>query len=496
MYKIDYSTLNATTLDIMNTIRANSSLAYFNTVPVVEQECDIPKVGQVILGTPAFANEFINALLNRIAFVQIKSSTFNNPYRDLKKGYLDYGETIEEVFVEIAKVRWFSRDKAPEREFKKTVPNVQSAFHTINWEVQYPVSVQYKDLQRAFLSPNGVTDMIAKIIDSLYRAGEYDEYLLFKYMLIKGVNAGEIKPIITSNSDLSANAADFRGASNSLLFLSNENNARGVYNNTPRERQVIFMDAKYNARFDVNVLASAFNMEKAEFMGKLKLIDSFSTFDNERWEQLRGESNSVEEVTSGELSAMNNVVAIIADEEWFQVYDNLLIMTEKEIASGLYWNYFLTSVKTVSWSPFSNALVFKTGGSGSNITKFVVESVSADENATVIVLKQPDNVVDGYLKFSQEDTFSDGGITLTPSVGDPFVAPASITPTGIIILPPASALITSAEVDGENLTIPLTVDVMVSGEKVEKVGYLGVVVYDDTAAEGTLVSAGTEVTLD
>ena len=45
---------------------------------------------------------------------------------------------------------------------------------------------------------------------------------------------------------------------------------------------VIFMDADFNAEFDVDVLSAAFNMEKADFMGRLFLIDDFTSFDNER----------------------------------------------------------------------------------------------------------------------------------------------------------------------------------------------------------------------
>ena len=414
-YLVQNTTLNASTIDIMNAIRANASLPYFNAVPVVEQECDIPKVGQVILGTPAFQNEFVQALLNRIAFVQMKSMMFNNPYRDLKKGYLDYGETIEEIFVEIAKVRWFSRDKAPEREFKKTVPDIKSAFHVINWEVQYPVSVAYEDLRRAFLSATGVSDLIAKIVDSTYRGSEYDEYLLFKYLLIKGVNAGEIHAIATDNADLKKNAADFRAMSNRLLFPSTAFNARGVLNNTPRERQIIFMDAAYNASFDVEVLASAFNMDKAEFLGRLKLIDSFSTFDNERWAEIRAESDGVEEVTSTELNNMANVVAIIMDEEWFQIYDNLLLMTEKQVAAGLYWNYFLNSFKTVSWSPFSNGVVFTKSLTNTKYNALRVERIDTSDDGAVVVFKPvnydsvggtaTDKVTNGFYSFSQEDTF-------------------------------------------------------------------------------------------
>ena len=178
--KIAVSTLNASTLDILNTIRQNASYEYQSLVPEVKTAHDIPAVGQVLYGYPALANQFLNALINRIALVQVKSSLYNNPYARLKKGYLEFGETVEEVFVEIAKAREFSAEKAASRELKRTLPDVRSAFHTMNWRVQYPITIQDEDLRMAFLSMSGVQDLIAKIIDAVYTGAEYDEYLLFK----------------------------------------------------------------------------------------------------------------------------------------------------------------------------------------------------------------------------------------------------------------------------------------------------------------------------
>lgn len=359
--KIAVNSLNASTIDIMNVIRSNASFNYQGSVPTISSYAEIPVVGEVIYGTPALANEFLNALVNRIALVRVKSATFNNPYKDLKKGYLAFGETIEEVFVEIAKVRLFNNEKVDEYEFKRTLPDVKSAFHAINWKVQYPITIQDEDLRMAFTSENGVRDLIARIVEQVYTAAEYDEFLLFKYMLIKGVNSGDIvvDDISAGSPNIAGYAKEFRAISNEMLFMSNKFNAYPVYNTCPRERQRIFMSARYNAEFDVNVLASAFNMEKAEFMGKLTLIDDWTTFDNARWATLVGEGNAVSEVSSTELSAMSGVKAIIVDEEWFQVYDNLARMTEKYAASGLYWNYFYNNWKTVSWSPFANAVVIK-----------------------------------------------------------------------------------------------------------------------------------------
>lgn len=357
--RIASSTLNASTLDILNVIRQNASYDYQQNVPVVDTASDIPKVGEVIYGTPAFSNQFINALVNRIAIVRVQSATFNNPYSILKKGYLEFGETVEDIFVSIAKAVDYTPEKASEREFKRTLPDIRSAFHTMNWRVMYPVTIQDEDLRQAFLSVDGVTDLIAKIVDSVYTAAEYDEFLLFKYLLIKAISHGKMKPTaIESDTDLTSSAVAFRSASNILPFMSSEYNEANVKTNTPKSRQIIFMDAKFNAQYDVNVLASAFNMDKADFMGRLFLIDNWTDFDNERFDIIRANSDGIEEITSAELALLNDVKAVLVDENWFQVYDNNNKFTEQYVASGLYWNYFYHVWKTVSSSPFANAIVF------------------------------------------------------------------------------------------------------------------------------------------
>ena len=144
--RIAQSVLNASTLDILNVIRQNASYDYQQAVPEVTQATDIPKVGEIMYGTPAFANQFITALVNRIATVRMQSATFNNPYTRLKKGYLEFGETIEEIFVGLAKAVDYNPEKAPAREFKRTLPDVRSAFHAINWRVMYPITIQDEDL--------------------------------------------------------------------------------------------------------------------------------------------------------------------------------------------------------------------------------------------------------------------------------------------------------------------------------------------------------------
>lgn len=357
--RIAQTSLNARTIDILNVIRANASYEYQKDVPKIDKESDIPKVGEIIYGTPVHANEFINALVNRIAIVRLQSAIFNNPYSSLKKGYLEFGETVEDIFVGIIKAMKFDPEKSEGREFKRSMPNVQSVFHMTNWKVVYPVTIEKQTLKRAFLSIDGVTDLITKIIEQVYTSAEYDEYLLFKYLLIKAISRGKMYAQGIDESDPKNNAKAFRGKSNLLtLDMTGRFNEYKVKNNTPIENQVIFMDAQFNADFDVDVLASAFNMDKSDFIGRLHLIDDWGSFDNERFAAIREESDGIEEVTKEELALMRGVKAVLLDEKWFQVYDNLFEFDETKVGSGLYWNYWLHVWKTISYSPFANAIVF------------------------------------------------------------------------------------------------------------------------------------------
>ena len=417
--RVAVSTLNATTMDILNVIRQNASYDYQQNVPEVATVNDIPKVGEVIYGTPSFANQFINALVNRIAIVRVQSANFNNPYSILKKGYIEYGETVEDIFVSIAKAVDFNVEKAAKREFQRTIPDVRSAFHVMNWRVLYPVTIQDEDLRQAFLSIDGVQNLIAKIVDAVYTAAEYDEFLLFKYLLIKAISHGKMLPTsIGTGTDLSEAAVQFRGTSNLLPFMGSEYNEAGVKTNTPKERQVIFMDAMFNAQFDVNVLAGAFNMEKADFMGRLFLIDNWTDFDNERFDIIRANSDGIEEVTADELALLANVKAVILDENWFQVYDNNNKFTEKYVASGLYWNYFYHTWKTVSSSPFANAVVFVTSAADVAAPAKVTVEITAKDTSdvgTVFTLGvQDDNasLANGFYEFNQTEDCVKKGIAV------------------------------------------------------------------------------------
>lgn len=436
--RIENTTLNASTIDILNVIRANASAEYQSMVPKVTKATDIPKVGEIIYGTPSFANQFINALVNRIAFVRIQSVTFNNPYAWLKKGYVEFGETIEDIFTGIAQAIPYSAEKAEEREMKRYIPDVKSVFYAMNWRVIYPITVQNNDLKLAFLSINGVEDLIARIVDQVYKGAEYDEFLLFKYLMIKGISHGEFYPQAVSKANFVSASGKYRGFSNLLLFPKRAYNRAGVLNNTPRERQVIFMDALYNGDYDSGALASAFNMDKIQYQGQLVLIDDWTTFDTQRFEAIQKESDMLPEITTAELTLMKDVVASIVDSNYFQIYDNENKMTEKYVSSGLYWNYFYHVWKTVATSPYANAIVFVNDTvTINNPTSITVEiqSKSISEEGVVLNLV-PDLDATSFVglngKFVQTEQMTKDGIAFQ-SYGS-ILIPKSATAKNILVV--------------------------------------------------------------
>lgn len=375
-------------VDVLNAIRNASSQNYKDYVPVATPNAEvIRKIGAVLVDSPNLANEFISTLVNRIARVYISSRSYENPWSFFKKGVLEYGETIEEIFVNIAKPYTFDQQEAEQKVFAREIPDVKSAFHVMNYQKFYKVTISEDQLRQAFLSLEGVTDLIAKITETLVTSMNYDEFLTMKYMLARRLLDGlmyteKIDAISTDN--MKSIISTIKGVSNDMTFMSTKYNLMRVYNHTTKERQYIIVNSKFDATMDVEVLASAFNMDRAEFFGHRVLIDSFATLDNTRLAELFKDDSTYKEITHDELLALDTIPAILVDEDFFQIYDNLLKFTDNYNGQGLYWNYWYHAWKTFSISPFANNVAFIS-------TEQTVESVSV--NPTTATMSVGDSAI-------------------------------------------------------------------------------------------------------
>lgn len=345
-------TLTANAAQVLNAIRANQNYDYQSRVPEATQST-LKQVGNAILSSFDLQNAFLNALVNRIALVLINSKMFYNPLRVFKKGTIEYGEIVEEIFVNIAKAHVYDPVVAEQEVFKREIPDVDAIFHKMNYKNFYKVTIQNEDLRQAFLSSQGISDLIARIVDSLYSGANYDEFLIMKNMIVDAVKNGRMATV-TIPEATAENAKSIittiKSVSNALEFPSTAYNAQGVLTYTPKDRQVLILDTKFDAINDVEVLASAFNMDKAEFMGRRVLIDNFAD--------------------------LTGVPAVLVDESWWMVFDMQINFTEIYNAQGLYWNYFYHVWKLFSESPYSNAVVFTSNPN--SVTSVTVSPESAN----------------------------------------------------------------------------------------------------------------------
>lgn len=359
-------TLTTSAADILNVIRNNASVDYRNYVPKADANDveSIRMIGAIIMDYPALQNEFLNALVNRIGRVMLTSKMYSNPIAFFKKGVLEYGESIEEIFVNIAKVQEFNPEIAEQEVFKRVVPDVRAAFHIMNYQKFYKATVTQEQLNQAFLSWDGVTDLIARIVDSMYTGANYDEFLVMKYLLARHILDGRVYPVTVPTvtaENAKAIITTVKGVSNKLTFMNSDYNPAAVRTFTDKADQYMIVNSVFDATMDVNVLASAFNMDKAEFLGHRVLIDGFGDLDVARLGEIFAGDPTYNEPSQEELAALNAIPAVIVDKDWFMVFDMLTQFTEQYNGQGLYWNYFYHVWKTFSVSPFANSVLFVPG---------------------------------------------------------------------------------------------------------------------------------------
>lgn len=322
-------------------------------------------IGEIMMTYQPLQNAFLSALVNRIGRVIITSRLYENPWAGFKKGLLEYGETIEEIFVNLAKPYQYDPTVAESEVFKRRIPDVRASFHSMNYQKFYPTTVSNDQLRQAFLSWQGITDLIGRIIEQVYTGANYDEFIVMKYMIAQAALKGEINsvkiPTVTSENARAVTTSMVAQA-RKLSYMTSQYNLAGVKTYTDPSSLYMILTTDIESIFDVEVLALSFNIDKAELIGRQIGVDGFGVIDEERLAEIFADDPYTNYVpfTSEQKTALSSIAGLMVDESWFMIFDNFYNMTEIYNPQGLYWNYFYHVWKTFSISPFSNAVLFTT----------------------------------------------------------------------------------------------------------------------------------------
>ena len=339
----------------------------------------IAPIGKIIMSTERYKNAFIN-MCNKIGLMVIDRNYWEDPWETFtERGSLNWGQTIEEVAVDIADVYDYNTYCNSATHFlENVVPNVLSYYHQLNFQKFYKTTTSDDQMAMAFTREGGLFTFIEQIIGSLREGYKYDKYIVNKYMLCRRILDGTVTPIeIDGYTSLTPRqrVTAMKDVSNKMTFRSPNYNPAGLRIATPFEDQIMILDTFAEAEISTEVLATSFFRNDAEFKTRLALIDGFNNHDTARLAEVLGDQYVP--FTDSELSALENVAGIIIDREWYQNYN--YAFNNEAGADGtratdffngetLRNNHWLHVWKALSTSPFKQAVVF---------TKDVTPSVSS-----------------------------------------------------------------------------------------------------------------------
>lgn len=327
-----------------NAIRGSSALLTAR-LPQANLQ-NIVEAGNPILEYVPVQNEFLDALVNKIYLQVIHNRSFNNPLAILKRGSAPLGSDIEEIHVNPVQASQYN--PTAETLLKQHAPDAAAAYHRLNRQDVYKLTVERTDLRQAFTSWQAFGDMIEANINALYSGNYIDEFRLMLNLFSGGLSASAITTqIIEAPIDASTAkqlVSRMRALNRKFQLPSTEYNAYPLLVNDPTKTRttwckpediIVIISADTEALLDVEVLAAAFNMDRAEFIANnVLIVDSFGVD--------------------------SPIQAVMIDRSYVQVYDNLYIAEPFRNPETLSVTYFLHVWQTYSASPFANAVAFIT----------------------------------------------------------------------------------------------------------------------------------------
>lgn len=346
-----------TALNKMREMSVAEGSVYHQYVPTITADSDISKFGQVILDsnlTPVY-NEFFH-LLKRIAFFAIENKRFANPLSFLEGANMPLGFAGQNVHVNPAHGRAFNVEDFAGL-LQKYEAEYMVEYLNVNLDRQYPVTLTRAKIKNAFTSWGDLESFISGIINSLYNGAEIDAYNYTKGLITSAYYGHRIvTEVVTAPTTEVTDKAfvkTLRKLYRKFQLPSSEYNAWKLVNGDEAKAVTTWTDASdigvmitadIEAEIDVEVLASAFNMSKTDFMGRVVVVDNFDIYNDD-----------------GTVHSSGNAIqAVIFDRNFFKIKTQDNEMDEFYNPSNRTWQYFYNVNKMYNTSLFANAVALVT----------------------------------------------------------------------------------------------------------------------------------------
>ena len=379
----------------LNEIRQISSTIYHQYIPIIDDDTDISSLAAPVLKYPEVYNEFCSSLLQRIVYTQVEMlNEFKNPLRDLEGNVMPLGYAGQEIYINPAKGRRYNPDDFMGL-LQKYEADVKVQYLIKNMDLQYPVTVIRTKLKEAFVSWDALDSFISGLSRSLYNGMYVDEYRYTK-ALVSSAYKNDNVIVETISNPTSAEAAakafieksrflflDFQSPSTKYNAWSKVGGAgKAITTWTNPEDIVIIMRNDIRSYVDVNVLANAYQLGKADFLARnIYTVDNFDVYDDE----------------GNKIFDGSNIYAMICDRNWFKIKPIDQFMEDQRNANNRSYQLYLNNIKMYEYSLFANAVVFAYAEATvkpKSITAPATLSVAEGATATYTVVTDPFNAND------------------------------------------------------------------------------------------------------
>ena len=436
------STGLVTALNKMREMSVESNSIYHQYVPVVTESTTIGEFGLPILDSQNLnvMNDFIG-LLKKVIYTAVYNKTFNNPLAQLEGERMPLGQFIEDVYVNPAQARGFNVNDFAGL-LQKYEAKIATQYLSVNSDLQYCVTVTREKVRNAFTSWDQLESLISGLVNSLYNGAYIQRYNATKGLVTAAFTGNNVMYEKITNPTDEQTAKNLimkmRATFSKMQIPSTRFNAWNKVKGgdlalktwSDPEDIVVLISADVEALVDVEVLAAAFNMSKADFLGRVIVVDDFSQYNEDGTVAVDGSA----------------IKAAIMDRAWFKIKTQDFAMDEFYNSNCRCWNYYINDVRMVNYSLFANAIVFSTDDpiveataieaaqdsvtvvagakvtvpftlTPPNATNVVVASSSAEGKATVTVVNNKAVEITGVEAGNATITITaDAGITDTISV--------------------------------------------------------------------------------
>ena len=339
----------------LNAIREISSLIYHEYIPVIDDSTDISAFATPLFEYPVVYNEFCDVLVNKLVYSQFETMTFNNPLRVLDGDRIPLGYAGEHVYTNPAKARGFNVNDFAGL-LVKYESDTKVEYHAVNSDIQYCVTISRQQLKKAMTSWDNLANFITQLSNSLYN-GAYIDFFRYTKNIISGAYKENRAVIQTISAVSSADTAKAFVEKARELFLnfqlpSTEFNAwaknggagRPITTWTRPEDIVMIVRNDIRAKLDVEVLASAFNIDKTTLLGNIITVDNFDSYDDEGVKVFDGSA----------------IVGMLADKAWFKIKTQDMFMENFYNPNNRTMQYYLNVIRMYNMSLFANGVIFAT----------------------------------------------------------------------------------------------------------------------------------------